>query len=238
MPSNHKRNTSKMVEARHELSKQKYNTLKIALEDMIHNEEEISIKRVCEITGVSKSYLYQNADAKRLFQEAKSLSSYPHSTTPTDLDTNPQMKHSDMLIQYEEVKRKLQESYILQYQLLEKENERLRKRIEKAHARIEQLQNRPEITVHTIPVDIAEDSLLSYQLMIEKNGHVFTPFVTNGITEGFTWGKYIFSSDKLIFELKEPISGISLTQQNDNYILTIPETVTENITIEILIKPL
>lgn len=153
---------------------------------MIHNEEEISIKRVCEITGLSKSYLYQNADAKKLFQEAKSLSSYWHSTTPTDLDINPQMKHSDMLIQYEEVKRKLQESYILQCQLLEKENERLRKRIEKAHARIEQLQNRPEITVHTIPVDIAEDSLLSYQLMIEKNGHVFTPFVTNGMTEGFT----------------------------------------------------
>ena len=90
----------------------KITTLKIVLEDLINSKEEITISRVCELAGCSRSFLYQNEEAKTLFKNAKSKMS--HATPP------------DILLQYEELKRKLQDSYILQYQLLSAENERLK----------------------------------------------------------------------------------------------------------------
>ena len=90
----------------------KINTLKIVLDDLINAGEEITIPRVCELAGCSRSFLYQNEEAKTLLENAKNK---PTPTTPPDI-----------LLQYEELKRKLQDSYILQYQLLSAENERLK----------------------------------------------------------------------------------------------------------------
>ena len=59
MPKDHERNTSPLQEARKKIAEEKYNTLKTVLEDMIHNEEEITISRVCKLSRLSKSYLHQ-----------------------------------------------------------------------------------------------------------------------------------------------------------------------------------
>ena len=93
----------------------KINTLKIVLDDLINAGEEITIPRVCELAGCSRSFLYQNEEAKILLKNAKSKLS----------PVNP----PDILLQYEELKRKLQDSYILQYQLLSAENERLKEQL-------------------------------------------------------------------------------------------------------------
>ena len=128
MPKDHERNTSPMLEARQKIIQEKYNTLKTVLEDMIHNDELITAPRVCELSGLSKSYLYHNEKAKKLFNEAKALAEEKASRIPissytlerTDLDVNPHMHHKDMLLQYEEIKRKLYETYMISFQLLKK----------------------------------------------------------------------------------------------------------------------
>ena len=73
MPKDHERNTSSMLEARQKIIQEKYTTLKTVLEDMIHNDEQITVPRVCKLSGLSKSYIYHNEKAKKLFDEAKAL---------------------------------------------------------------------------------------------------------------------------------------------------------------------
>ena len=62
----------------------------------------------------------KNKDAKELVSEAKKNSKPV--TVPKETDF-------DMVLQYEEIKRKLHESYFLQAQLLTNENERLKEEI-------------------------------------------------------------------------------------------------------------
>ena len=125
MPKDHERNISPMQEARQKIIQEKYNTLKTVLEDMIHNDEQITAPRVCELSGLSKSYLYHNEKAKKLFDEAKALAEKKASRSyissydleRTDLDINPHMRHDDMLLQYEEMKRKLYETYMTSFRI-------------------------------------------------------------------------------------------------------------------------
>ena len=125
MPKDHERNPSPMQEARQKIIQEKYNTLKTVLEDMIHNDEQITAPRVCELSGLSKSYLYHNEKAKKLFDEAKALAEKKASRSyissydleRTDLDINPHMRHDDMLLQYEEMKRKLYETYMTSFRI-------------------------------------------------------------------------------------------------------------------------
>ena len=63
MPKDHERNISPMQEARQKIIQEKYTTLKTVLEDMIHNDEQITVPRVCELSGLSKSYIYHNEKA-------------------------------------------------------------------------------------------------------------------------------------------------------------------------------
>ena len=145
MPKSHERNISPLLEARKKSSEQKLQTLKTVLEDMLHNKEEISIPRICSLTGLSKSFLYKNEQAKALFAEAKHKSSLydfsvkSKSYVPSGINTSDKF---DLLLQYEETKRKLQDSYILQYQLLSAENERLRKEIENKENKIKELRSK------------------------------------------------------------------------------------------------
>ena len=53
MPKDHERNPSPMQEARQKIIQEKYDTLKTVLEDMIHNDEQITAPRVCELSGLS-----------------------------------------------------------------------------------------------------------------------------------------------------------------------------------------
>lgn len=145
MPKSHERNISPLLEARKKSSEQKLQTLKTVLEDMIHNKEEVSIPRVCSLTGLSKSFLYQNEKAKNLFTEAKQKSARydssvkPQGSIPSGINTSDNF---DLLLQYEETKRKLQDSYILQYQLLSAENERLKNEIKEKEEKVKELRNR------------------------------------------------------------------------------------------------
>ena len=147
MPKDHERNISPMQEARQKIIQEKYNTLKTVLEDMIHNDEQITAPRVCELSGLSKSYLYHNEKAKKLFDEAKALAEKKASRSyissydleRTDLDINPHMHHDDMLLQYEEIKRKLYETYMITFQLLKEENNRLKGAIRASQEKIKYL---------------------------------------------------------------------------------------------------
>jgi len=63
-----KRNTAPMQEVRQRISEVKYQTLKVVLEDMIYNQEKITIPRIIELSKLSKSYLYKNERAKQLIE--------------------------------------------------------------------------------------------------------------------------------------------------------------------------
>lgn len=82
MPTSNSTNTSAMQEARQKISEQKLQTLKVVLEDMLKNHESITPKRVVELAGVSKQYLYNNKEANTLYMSAKRKS---QQITPFDL---------------------------------------------------------------------------------------------------------------------------------------------------------
>ena len=109
MSKDHQRNTSAIIDAQKKKSEEKLQTLKSVLTDMVINKEPIAVSRICKLTGLSESYLYKNKDAKELVSEAKKNSKPV--TVPKETDF-------DMVLQYEEIKRKLHESYFLQAQLL------------------------------------------------------------------------------------------------------------------------
>lgn len=250
MPKDHERNTSPMLEARQKIIQQKYDTLKTVLEDMIHNDEQITVPRVCELSGISKSYLYHNEKAKKLFNEAKTLAEkkarIPHISSyeleSANLDINPHMHHKDMLLQYEEMKRKLYETYMITIQLIKAENDRLRYEIDKGKKELKYLQSSPNIKLHINPT-CRNRGFLSYKI-ITKRGHRIDNGIWEDTIKGLRWGTYILVAEHFSFELANPIDGVTITNdgkwhENKNanaYLLTITEKVKEDITIDILMN--
>lgn len=239
MPKDHERNTSSMLEARQKIIQEKYDTLKTVLEDMIHNDEKITVPRVCELSGLSKSYLYHNEKAKKLFNETKTIAEERDKyktilSVPKNLDINPHMHHRDMLLQYEEMKRKLYETYMITIQLLKAENKRLKKAINASQKKIEYLQSIPKIKLHIIP-NCLNRGFLSYSITTSKGKRLY-----NGIGEdtikGIIWGTYTLFARYFSFELAAPIDGVTIEKKDDAYLLTITDKVKEEITIDILMN--
>ena len=239
MPKDHERNTSSMLEARQKIIQEKYDTLKTVLEDMIHNDEKITVPRVCELSGLSKSYLYHNEKAKKLFNETKTIAEERDKyktilSVPKNLDINPHMHHRDMLLQYEEMKRKLYETYMITIQLLKAENKRLKKAINASQKKMEYLQSIPKIKLHIIP-NCLNRGFLSYSITTSKGKRIY-----NGIGEdtikGIIWGTYTLFARHFSFELATPIDGITIEKKDNCYLLTIKKKVTEAITIDILMN--
>lgn len=82
MPKKHDRNTKPLFEARKKISDGKYETLQTLLKDIVHSKEKVTVSRVCELSGLSKSYLYQNSKAKQLLDKAKEeTKNYPSRTS-------------------------------------------------------------------------------------------------------------------------------------------------------------
>ena len=239
MPKDHERNTSSMLEARQKIIQEKYDTLKTVLEDMIHNDEKITVPRVCELSGLSKSYLYHNEKAKKLFNETKTIAEERDKyktilSVPKNLDINPHMHHRDMLLQYEEMKRKLYETYMITIQLLKAENKRLKKAINASQKKMEYLQSIPKIKLHIIP-NCLNRGFLSYSITTSKGKRIY-----NGIGEdtikGIIWGTYTLFARYFSFELAAPIDGVTIEKKDDAYLLTITDKVKEEITIDILMN--
>ena len=234
MPTSKSTNTTAMQEARQKISEQKLQTLKVVLEDMLKNHEAITPKRVVELAGVSKQYLYNNKEANALYMSAKEKS---QQITPFD--------NEDILLQYEEVKRKLQDSYILQYQLLSAENERLRQEIIETESKVSVLRVKqdekiaypkasPKFKLHIIPTDMPEDELVTYQL-ITSTGKIFNP-VGKKIINNIIWGEHVLISSKYYFELESVIDGIRLDHKNDSCVLIITDKVKDSIMIKMLVR--
>lgn len=234
MPTSKSTNTTAMQEARQKISEQKLQTLKVVLEDMLKNHEAITPKRVVELAGVSKQYLYNNKEANALYMSAKEKS---QQITPFD--------NEDILLQYEEVKRKLQDSYILQYQLLSAENERLRQEIIETESKVSVLRVKqdekiaypkasPKFKLHIIPTDMPEDELVTYQL-ITSTGKIFNP-VGKKIINNIIWGEHVLISSKYDFELESVIDGIRLDHKNDSCVLIITDKVKDSIMIKMLVR--
>ena len=247
MPKDHERNTSSMLEARQKIIQEKYDTLKTVLEDMIHNDEKITVPRVCKLSGLSKSYLYHNEKAKKLFNETKTIAEERDKyktilSTPKNLDINPHMHHKDMLLQYEEMKRKLYETYMISFQLIKAENNRLRKAIEKDKKKLEYLQSSPSIKLHINPT-CRNRGFLSYK-MITPRGHRIDNGIWEDTIKGLRWGTYILVAEHFSFELANPIEGVTIKNdgkwtENKNanaYLLTITDKIKEDITIDILMN--
>ena len=138
MPKDHQRNTSAMLEAQKKKSEEKLQTLKTALADMVANKEPITAPRICKLTGLSESYLYKNKEAKELVAQAKKNSK------PVSV---PKESDFDLVLQYEEVKRKLHETYFLQAQLLTNENERLKEEIATLEMQVNYLKSSPKFSI-------------------------------------------------------------------------------------------
>lgn len=225
---------SALQEARKKISEQKLQTLKTVLEDMIYNKEEINIPRVCSLTGLSKSFLYKNEKAKALFTEAKQKSSLYDSSVnqegfvPSGIETSNKF---DLLLQYEEVKRKLQDSYILQYQLLSAENKRLKKEIADVELQVNYLKSSPKFSIQFI----TNDDFATFHIESIDGKRIYNP-VGNSIIENLLWGDYVISSTKYNLELEEEYKGITLEKALDGYLLSISDEVKEKILIKIILN--
>ncbi len=224
MPKDHQRNTSAMLEAQKKKSEEKLQTLKSVLTDMVINKEPIAVSRICKLTGLSESYLYKNKDAKELVSEAKKNSKPV--TVPKETDF-------DMVLQYEEIKRKLHESYFLQAQLLTNENERLKEEIADLELQVNYLKSSPKFSIQFKADDSLEDTFFTYHVESIIGNRSFNP-VGNTIIENLLWGDYAITSN-LTFKLETTPSGITLEKVSDGYLLSISDKIKEPMIITIII---
>lgn len=224
MPKDHQRNTSAMLEAQKKKSEEKLQTLKSVLTDMVANKEPITVSRICKLTGLSESYLYKNKDAKELVSEAKKNSKPV--TVPKETDF-------DMVLQYEEIKRKLHESYFLQAQLLTNENERLKEEIADLELQVNYLKSSPKFSIQFKADDSLEDTFFTYHVESIIGNRSFNP-VGNTIIENLLWGDYAITSN-LTFKLETTPSGITLEKVSDGYLLSISDKIKEPMIITIII---
>ena len=224
MPKDHQRNTSAMLEAQKKKSEEKLQTLKTALADMGANKEPITAPRICKLTGLSESYLYKNKEAKELVAQAKKNSK------PVAV---PKEANFDIVLQYEEVKRKLHESYFLQAQLLTNENERLKKELSDLELQVNYLKSSPKFSVQFKADDSLKDEFFTFHMESVRGNRSFNP-VGETVIENILWGDYVITSS-LIFALETTHSGITLKKAHDGYLLTISDEIKEPMTITILI---
>lgn len=224
MPKDHQRNTSAMLEAQKKKSEEKLQTLKSVLTDMVANKEPITAPRICKLTGLSESYLYKNKEAKELVAQAKKNSK------PVSV---PKESDFDIVLQYEELKRKLHESYFLQAQLLTNENERLKEEIATLEMQVNYLKSSPKFSIEFKADDSLEDTFFTFHIESLRGNRSFNP-VGNTVIENLLWGDYVINSN-LTFKLKTIHTGITLEKALDGYLLSISDEVKEPMTITLLI---
>ena len=224
MPKDHQRNTSAMLEAQKKKSEEKLQTLKTALADMVANKEPITAPRICKLTGLSESYLYKNKEAKELVAQAKKNSK------PVSV---PKESDFDLVLQYEEVKRKLHETYFLQAQLLTNENERLKEEIATLEMQVNYLKSSPKFSIEFKADDSLEDTFFTFHVESLRGNRSFNP-VGNTVIENLLWGDYVINSN-LTFKLKTIHTGIILEKALDGYLLSISDEVKEPMTITIIV---
>ena len=178
--------------------------------------------------------IYSNKEANVLFNNAKIKS---ESISP--------IPKNDLIMQHEELRRKLQDSYILQHQLLSAENERLRQEISEIEAKLAIARSEhdkkiayqkasPKFKLHVVPVDMPEDELITYQLKT-STGKILNP-VGEKIINNLIWGEHIFSSPKYSFELADHVDGISIEIKDDTCLLILSDKIKSAQTIKILIR--
>lgn len=224
MPKNHQRNTSAMLEAQKKKSEEKLQTLKSVLTDMVANKEPITVSRICKLTGLSESYLYKNKEAKELVAQAKKNSK------PVSI---PKESDFDIVLQYEELKRKLHETYFLQAQLLTNENERLKEEISSLELQVNYLKSSPKFSIEFKADESLEDSFFTFHIESLRGNRSFNP-VGNTTIENLLWGDYVITSN-LSFKLETIHQGITLKKASDGYLLTISDEIKKPMTITILI---
>ena len=224
MPKDHQRNTSAMLEAQKKKSEEKLQTLKSVITDMIANKEPITAPRICKLTGLSESYLYKNKEAKELVAQAKKNSK------PVSV---PKESDFDIILQYEEVKRKLHETYFLQAQLLTNENERLKEEIATLEMQVNYLKSSPKFSIEFKADDSLEDTFFTFHVESLRGNRSFNP-VGNTVIENLLWGDYVINSN-LTFKLETIHTGITLEKTLDGYLLTISDEIKEPMTITITV---
>lgn len=224
MPKDHQRNTSAMLEAQKKKSEEKLQTLTTALADMVANKEPITAPRICKLTGLSESYLYKNKEAKELVAQAKKTSK------PVSV---PKEADFDIVLQYEEVKRKLHETYFLQAQLLSSENERLKEEIADLELQVNYLKSSPKFAVEFKADGSMEDDFFTFHVESIRGSRSFNP-VGNTVIENLLWGDYVINSS-LTFKLETIHTGIALEKALDGYLLSISDEVKEPMTITIIV---
>lgn len=224
MSKDHQRNTSAMLEVQKKKSEEKLQTLKSVLTDMVANKESITVSRICKLTGLSESYLYKNKEAKELVAQAKKNSK------PVSV---PKEADFDIVLQYEEVKRKLYESYFLQAQLLTSENERLKEEIANLELQVNYLKSSPKFSVEFKAEDSMTDDFFTFHVESIRGNRTFNP-VGNTVIENLLWGDYVITSN-LTFKLEKIHTGITLENALDGYLLTISDEVKEPMTITIIV---
>lgn len=220
-------------EARERIAKVKYASLKHVLEDMVHNREQITISRIVELSGLSKSYLYKNVKVKKLISDAKILSVNPAANIDTELSVVPDLNEEDFLIQYEDLKRKLQERYIFESNLISQENKRLKDEISRLETSIEQLQSLPRILVHFVAVGFSEDDYISFMIKSLENDSVYNPVGDDRTIAGFTVGKYLLASNGYSFVLESYKDVANILPNGEDYILAINDGIKDGEIIEI-----
>lgn len=224
MPKDHQRNTSAMLEAQKKKSEEKLQTLKSVLTDMVANKEPITAPRICKLTRLSESYLYKNKEAKELVAQAKKNSK------PVSV---PKESDFDLVLQYEEVKRKLHESYFLQAQLLTSENERLKEEIATLEMQVNYLKSSPKFSIEFKADNSMEDTFFTFHVESLRGNRSFNP-VGNTVIENLLWGDYVISSN-LTFKLETIHTGITLEKTLNGYLLSISDEVKEPMTITITV---
>lgn len=242
MPKNHDRNTQPLLEARKKISDGKYETLQTVLKDIVHSKEKVTVSRVCELSGLSKSYLYQNPKAKQLLDKAKDeTKNYPSHTSKMP---------EDMLLQYEEFRRKLQDTYLLQCQLLTDANEhlelkrqRLKEEIKQKTAEYKQKKaywdTCPDIRLYFYADTSIKNGIFFFQFRTKH--HIINPLGPKTLFH-ILWGTYTIFLYGEKLELLTNVPGVTLQTEREEkegenkYLLIITDEIKEDFDIEFLVK--
>ena len=115
-------------------SKQAVIKAKLVINQMYLNYEVITATTVAEKAGLSRSFLYKNKEIKELIQSYKEHNSEVKKKRTHAADGSLEIPDDDYT--HFQLYTKLMENYILEYQILDYENQQLEKEIDELKSRI------------------------------------------------------------------------------------------------------
>lgn len=128
---------SAMIERNREISLQKVDLAKQAIEDMLENHEKISVTALERVTGLSRGFFYKNQDVREFLNDAIRKQGVMYNTNQLIVDKAMENKMINQKLELTKMKGENQKLR-KQNEQLQKEVEMLRKQVKRMALQLEQ----------------------------------------------------------------------------------------------------